>query len=513
MKTLPATLDSPRPNSKVAALRDWLDRHHRLAVLLIFTFLSLVITWPLVLHLNENVLGPEADGDPLYQVWTLWWYKQAVLSGQDPFHTHNIFALLPQVQVFTQSYLDSVVSVPLQWVLSPLGAYNLLIFTSLPLTGFTTYLLVGEFTRNRLACFAAGFFYTFSTYHLIRIAGTVSLSTLEFGPLCVWRVFVFYRRPTVLNAVLTGLCIGLVPLSEIYFLAYFILPFGFLFLLGKLITDYRWFLNLRNLGMGAIAAGTAAVVMVPVLLPFLNVDPEVQAEAQRVSAITTEQISANLSGYFLPHYFNALFGNLTLPIYQTFDYSNEKTYYLGYILVGLVVTAFFFKQNRRRSTYFWLIAALVSIGLSFGPKLYIFDNPVMYWPFYNLVFNYPLFSTFRAPSRTVIFTGLALAVIAALGVAGLYTRFVKSRRSKLVFYGVMAGLLVASLAENIPWSFPITSQPVLVPAIYRQIAATTTMAWSSNCPTWCLRPAAICFTRPSITSLSSTATRRAPLTA
>lgn len=470
MKTLPAPAV---PGYKLASSRlvAWCRRHDRLTALLAFTLLGVIFVWPLFFHINEAVIGQDAEGDPVYYSWYLWWYKQALETGQDPFHTHNIFALLPTVQVFAQSYLDSLLSVPLQWVFSPLGANNILTFLSIPFSGFTTYLLAGEFTKNRLAQFVAGFFFVFSTYHLVRMGGSVTLSTLQFVPFCAWRVFVFYRRPTFWSAVLAGLSVGLVPLSEIYFLGYFLLPFGFLFLVGKLLSDYRWFLKPRHLGLGAVALATALLIMVPVLLPFLRIDPEVQAEAMRVSDITTEMISANLVAYFLPYPANPIFGGLTAPVYATFEYSWEKTVYLGYVLIGLATAAFFFKNNRHRATYFWLVVALVSIGLSFGPKLYIVDNPVINWPFYNLVFDYPLFSTFRAPSRTSFLTVLALAIIAAMAVTSLYAKFVRDRRSRFVFYGITAVLLVASLAENLAWSFPYPSKEMVVPGVYNLIAA------------------------------------------
>jgi hypothetical protein len=473
MKTLPA---SPSPvlvtlNSRLTTLKEWSIRHDRLTVLLVFTMLSLAITWPVVLHLNEWIIGPVPEGDPLYQTWTLWWYKQALETGQDPFHTHNIFALLPSAQVFVHSYFDSIVGVPLQWLFSPLGAYNLLIELSILLSGFTMYLLAGEFTRNKLACFVAGFLYTFSTYHLVRMGGFLNLSTLQFIPFCAWRVFVFYRRPGCRSAILAGLGIGLIPLSEIYFLAYFGLPFGALFLLGKLITDFKWFLKPRNLGLAALALGIAALITVPLLLPFLRIDPDVQEEARRVAGITTEQLSANLAAYFLPHFSNPFFGGLTGPIYNTFEYQGEKTVYLGYITLGLVVTALFSRKHRNRATYFWLVLSLVSIGLSFGPKLYILENPVINWPFYNLVYDYPLFSTFRAPVRMGFLSIMSLAVMASLALESLYSKYALNRRAKFIFYGCVTALLLASLAEHLAWSFPLPSQAVPIPAIYSRIAA------------------------------------------
>ena len=59
-------------------------------VLCWFGLLSLVLTWPLVLHPHSQVLG-SPDSDTMKHIWTLWWMRESVLGhGLFPFQTQLI---------------------------------------------------------------------------------------------------------------------------------------------------------------------------------------------------------------------------------------------------------------------------------------------------------------------------------------------------------------------------------------------------------------------------------------
>jgi len=466
----------PPPASRPSPLdtREWLGRWHWVVALLAYTFLSLAITYPLIFHLRDVTAGPSPDGDNLWFVWLLWAYRNAVLSGHDPNRTHLIFALLPSVQVFADAHFNMLVGIPLQLITDPLTVYNLLVLTSFVLSGLTMYLLAQEFVTDRFACFAAGFLYTFSTYHFARAAGHFGLMTLQWLPFCAWRLFAFYRRPNRTNAVLAGVGIALVPFSDLYYLAYFLVPFGLLLIVGVLVVNRGWFAQARNLRLSALALIVAAVIAGPVLSSFLSVDPEVQAVIQTESQLGKESLSSDLAAFVLPSSANPLFGTHTQPFYRQFKTPYqpiETSSFLGYPTLLFALLTFLFRRGRTRNTAFWLILTVGGIILTLGPTLFILGHRVIPLPAYNLLFNWPFLSNYRAPNRLTVLPLVALAVLSAYGIALLRAATHHWRAAAVALPGVVIVLLGAAVAENVLWSFPYPTAPIHTSALYTQIAA------------------------------------------
>jgi hypothetical protein len=59
-------------------------RFHLIA-LAVYSFLGVILTWPLTLNLTRGVIGA-VDGVDAYQnAWNLWWIASAITSLQNPF--------------------------------------------------------------------------------------------------------------------------------------------------------------------------------------------------------------------------------------------------------------------------------------------------------------------------------------------------------------------------------------------------------------------------------------------
>ena len=476
----PASDDSgsPHPAADGAAMpaqrsrKSWLGRVHWLIALGVYSVLSVVTTFPLALHLNSVTPGPFADGDNLWFAWELWWFRAAVLTGHDPNRTHNLFALLPSIQSFVDAYFNMVAGVFLQFVASPLATYNLLVLASFALSGLTMYLLAGEFVADRFACFCAGFLYTFSTYHFARAAGHFGLMTLQWLPFCAWRLFAFHRRPTARNASLAGLGIALAALSEAYFLAYFLVPFCALFLIGVLVADRRWFTVGRNLRLSALGIVVAAVITIPTLIDYVRMDPDVRATStQYASAL--EPLSADAAEFFVPNAANPLFGPETKGLYARINkpYLVETAAFLGYPALLLAAVALLARRSRGRVTAFWLILGVGGLILACGPSLVVVGQRLFPLPTYKAVFGWPFLSSYRAPARLAVIPLLAAAVLSAFGVAALTGRARGDRDAMIRLRVLLVLLLGFSLGSNILWGFPYPDARVQMPDLYRQIGA------------------------------------------
>ena len=479
-------------------VRAWAVRFHWVIALSLYTALTLAVTFPLVFHLNDSIIGTSSDGDNMWYVWYIWWFRRALALGQDPANTHMIYVLVPRAQIFAASTSNGGLGALLLSVLSPLAAYNILILLGFALSGFTMYLLANELVKNRLACFVAGFLFTFTTDHFWRAEGHLNLATLQWLPLLVWRVCVFYRRPSRMNAVWMGLSIALVPLSDLYLSAYFLVPFALLFVLWLLVTDRAWLANRRHLLLTGLAAVIAIVVALPPLYSSLfEVDPGSRAAiaASAADALKTKY-SSDLVAYFIPHPFNPLFGGIGRAIYLSMSSGPgvEQANYLGWVTITLAASAFLFARNRSRMTALWLALALSGLVMSLGPYIRIAGRGG--WrhpnPLYDLLYNLPVLSNFRAPNRMGPTVMLPLALLAAYTIDSLADVFGRldlrwgpragARMSRVALVGFCVVAMGASLAEHIQFAFPFPSSPVHIPAIYYQMAADPTPGYVLSLP-------------------------------
>lgn len=467
--------------SRARYIQTWLSRHHRLAAFGVYLVLTLVITYPLIFNLENRLPGPFAEGDHYQNIWNLWWFRQALLHGQNPAYSDFLYGLLPGVQVYVMSYFNALAGFFLQTITSPLGTYNLLILLGFVLSGFTTYLLASEFVPSRLAAFAAGFFFSFSSYHFFRASGHLGLATLQWLPFCACRLFVFFQRPSRLNAIWAGAGMALVAWSDAYYGVYFVLPFVLVFLTGQLLVNFNWFRRGRHLRLSLLSLVVALLLLLPVGLAFLPGDPDLQTTNQATAANSTEDLSADLLGYFLPFSSPNTLG-ASQPVYYKQPFDVEKITYLGLVLFSLAVAAWFFPENRNRICGFWIVLALTGLLLSFGPKLYIAGQVIREVPFYNLLYGWSPLGYFRAPARLAVLPMLSCAVLAGFSLNSIFNLALSRlpspfnnlgrQTARSLPFALLLLLLGFSLYQNILWEFPLKTVPVSpLPPIVSQMLA------------------------------------------
>ncbi len=435
-----------------------------------YTLTTLYLFRPLIAQLNHAIAGPFPDGDGFYNVWHLWAARRALAAGQDPAFTNLIYALRPgQIQIFVEYFYSNLVGSVLQFVASPLATYNLLIISSFVLSGCTAYLLATHFLRNRLACFTAGWLYTFSTYHFNRAGGHLGLCTIQWLPLCAWRLLVFVERPSLRNAILAGITVALVPFSDVYYVACFLVPFGLVLLGRTLILQPRWFTARRHLVLAGAALLVAAGIAGPPLRSYFHMDAEMAESNRRMVAQTRDRGGADLAEYLLPLRNYPYLGHSTAAIYGRMT-AIEKDAYPGGITLLLAAAALCFARARRTGALFWLAVAVTAAVFSLGPTIAVAGRIVGPSPVYNLVFGFPPLSQFRAPNRTSVLALLAAAMLAGYAVEILFARMASQPARRVLAGAVLAPVLWLALLDSSLWGMPYPSRPVSSPQLYEIIA-------------------------------------------
>ena len=443
-----------------------------------YAVLTAVFFWPVVGHFGTRILSDGGDGAAY--LWNLWAIPRALLGGDNPFDTKDIFFPVGAHTAFnTNTPLLSVLSWPLQKLFGLGFAANVMQLGGVVLSGFAAYLLAEHVTGNRPAAFVAGAAFTLAPYRFLH-AAHYDLTHLEFLPFGVLALLLLYEQPTRRRALAFGGVVGLTLLTSItYFL--------FLLMACAVIAAWRWRETLRRetalrfAQAGALAAVIAApllVVMAQDLLSFHTLD-RIRDWGH------ADNYSANLWSWVTPSSVQRLWGDRFLHVNNVWT-GGERTAFAGFTILLLAVIGAIWAGRRRRGPGErgcppigqWIALAATFVLLSFGPFLHVghrqggrfirygirYTYPMPYW----LLNSVPVLNGIRVPGRFSVVAILALDVLAAVGLAWLMGRLARQYGPRLALVAPAVALLFV-LVEFFPRGL-VTQKPG-IPRPYSAIAA------------------------------------------
>lgn len=427
-------------------------------VVLSYTVLAILFTWPLALHFNTHLLGAPEDNQQFY--WNLWWWQKAIGLGQNPFYTNWLF--FPHgtsLLLHTISPFNAVLAQFLALFVNLAASYNTLIGFSLIMAGVSMYYLALDLVQDKRAAWLAGLIFTFAPRHVSHIYHHLNIIGIQFIPLVIlcWRR-VWLGQRVYVYATGTALWFTLTFYTDFYNALYVGL-WAALFGLWQLV----W--QRTDLGKKIKATLVAVILIVAACAPL--VVPMVQEKKLgNYPEWGWNLYGADLVSFVLPPPYHWLVGKTVAPYYQKIGLNTwEATHYVG--LTVLLLALFGWWRNRRELN-FWLGTGLVFAVLSFGPVLHVWGRAIgNYWPYYWLVQKMPIIQMAKTAGRFSIFLVVALAIAAGFGARELLVRW-QWRRGAL---GAMVGLMVLAglvVAEYAPAPAALTA--VTAPAPYYEMA-------------------------------------------
>jgi len=195
-------------------------------VLLGYAILSLIVTYPLILHFGSATLGPQY-ADRMQNEWNLWWVQQALTQGRSPFHTDLLF--YPQgvdLYFHTLNLPLALLALPFAALFGLTAGYNSSVILALTLAGYAGWRLAAYVTGQPAAAFFGGIIIGFNPLSLALVQGQVNALSLAPCVLCLefyWRAWAAGRRR---DAVWTGLFFALAVLTVGYYEGYLLLAFA-----------------------------------------------------------------------------------------------------------------------------------------------------------------------------------------------------------------------------------------------------------------------------------------------
>src|SRR3989338_8568269 len=131
-------------------------------VIIMYAFLTIILTYPSVLNLTSKVIG--SGGDIWVYLWNMWWVGESLFElGISPYYTYYMFYPTGvSLAYMTMSLYNSFLAIVLQYFFNMITTYNILLLSTFVISGYSMYLLAKYFTNDKLASFAAGIIFAFS---------------------------------------------------------------------------------------------------------------------------------------------------------------------------------------------------------------------------------------------------------------------------------------------------------------------------------------------------------------
>jgi len=420
-----------------------------------FLALAVLWTWPLAAHFTSRI--PHDPGDPILNIWLLWWNAHAV-----PFTAHwwspPIFHPMAGALALSEHLAGlAVVTTPLQWLgASPLTAYNAALILSFALSGFFAFLLVrrlagpaGEPSAT-IAAGCAGLAYGFAPYRAGQLAH-LQVLTSQWMPLALLAMHAYLddgkRRWLALFA-----CAWLVQaLSNGYYLLFF--PVLIALWLAWFVDWKREYA--RGLALAAVWV-VASLPLVPVLLKYADIHrglglARTPDEMTIFSAKPASFLHASGMLAFWP----------STPTDTTEVYLFPGVTPIALVIAGCAAGLLRWRRSSpsRSPFVFYAAAAAIMWAFAFGPAPQ--DSPGSWLHPYTLLAWLPGFNSLRVPARFAMLGTLCLAIAAGLGASRVLPR----RRALRT---VVAALAIAGLAADgwmLPMPLAVPPGRVILPAV------------------------------------------------
>jgi hypothetical protein len=417
-----------------------------LGLLLLFLAAAVFHTWPLASALGG--LSRHDNADALLNEWVLAWVAHQLPRNPLGLFNANIFHPEANTLAFSEHlFVQGSLGLPLRVAgLSTTVVHNLLVLAGFALTGWTMALVVRRWTGDWWAAILGGLLLAFNAHSLSRLAHVQALH-VQFLPLALYALDRLLVRPGVVRAIGLSLACVLQSLTSNYWLVF--MAFGLPGAALMRVRDWLWPGRRRTLGLLALSAALAIILLTPFLYPYYLAREEQGLrrpleEVATYAAVWTDYLAAS--------------GRLHYGTWSV-RYARGEGAFLFPGVVALVLTGVAIASGRlhSRTAQLWTGLGLTGLVLSFGTRL----------PFYEYLYAWmPLLQGVRASVRFGSLVLAAVAALAAFGLADLRRRLSPRPRLRLAV-SAAALILVTAEAARLPLVY---AAPWRVHPIYAALA-------------------------------------------
>jgi hypothetical protein len=399
-------------------------------LLLLFTALTLVVTYPQVASISNGV---PYHTDPYFSMWRLAWVASRLIHEPLGMFDANIFFPERDVLAFSDAMLlPGTILAPLSWAgVGIVTIYNLALLSAIALSGFAAALLAFELTGCVSASVVAGAIFAFAPYrfdHYVHL----ELQLTFWMPLALIYLHRLIERPRARDAVVLATLAVAQALSSVYmalFFALYCVPVAALLVLSR-GASRSWALARNLLG----AAVLTIFVLAPYGLPYVRA-------AQHVGTRSMDDVrpyGATLANYRAAPPSNRFYGSTLAP-----NGRHELFLFPGIVAVVLGAIGILAPGGRARFAY--LAGGILAFDITRGAGGILFP-----WLFEHVT----VFRALRVPARMAMLVNLSLSVLSALGASWLLARLKAPGWRFATATGLVALAVVEFASDPVPAAVP-----------------------------------------------------------
>lgn len=429
-------------------------------IFLLYLFLSIFFTYPLILNLNSSI--PGSPGDGYLYLWNIFAFWSEITNLNNPFFTKLIFYPVGANLIFHTA--APLVSFFGAFFLKNLNLYmNLLIILSISFTALTMFFLSRYLTKNLLVSFIAGIIYAFcpTIYSFIISQHFYFLFAASIFPLGVLFSFKYFDSLKV-----KFLLLIIVIFWVIFFIDYYSAILYGLVILILFLINLTIILNKKNLRpfLKIILISFITPGIIIYLVFFGAVDFSVWIGNKSNYAATC---STNLLGFITPSETNTFLNFIPINYFRNVNYGKNfdtPSYYLGIsiLILGFISFLKFWKNKKVLSlgTVFISIM-LLSLGTvaRFGNFQLLLNQSM---PFYWLS-KLPFLGLIDCPLRFTAVLQLSLAGLAAILLGKIFIKLNKISALIILFFV----LLIVSVEFH---TEKLELSEIKIPTIYKLLS-------------------------------------------
>jgi hypothetical protein len=415
----------------------------------VFAVLTFVMALPFSLSPGSRLLADVPDAHMF--LWTLGWDVHAFLEQPLRIFDANIYHPYANTLAYSENLIGSAFfAAPIVWLTGNVVlATNLVALMTCALCGAGAYFLGRRLNMSVGAAMICGVVFAFAPPRFIRM-GQLHLTAVQWIPFALAFLHTYFERGTRRDLLLALAFFSLQALTSGHGATYLFVTIAcFLiwrFAFGEPLAIGR---RLRDFGVaGAYLLAPAVLIMLPYRVA--------QAEAGLKGGYLSD-VHPRLESFLATP--SRLYTYLRTAWFGAFEREPDAFLFPGLLVLALAAIAVVRVNRdgrlRDNRTAFYLLIAVVA-------TLMFVERPFEVWRY---VHGWPGFSFIRIPSRFVILTMLALAVLAGIGFDRLVMR--ASRTTRMISSLVVGALLLGEAAV-----YPMSGVPfdLNVPAIDRWLA-------------------------------------------
>jgi hypothetical protein len=420
---------------------------------LLYASLTAVLAYPLTVYPGSRVIPLGADTH--YYLWALGWDVHALVTQPLSIFDANIFYPYRHTLAYSENIIGSaVIAAPFIWLTGNLLlGLNAVSLISLVLCGVGTYVLARRLRLSVPAAIVAGIVFAFAPPRFFRIA-QLHLATVQWMPFCLASLHAYFDHGQKRDLRWACAFFTAQALTSGHGAVFTALAVGGL-VTWRIIRGepWRWATRLTDLGIpGVLLLALGGLVFLPYDLVKHDIGLERSIDESYTFAPNAISFIASISHVHL--FVLSFFTNMSIV-----DHA-KALLFPGYGTLALAVAALWPHRAWVRG---WLRAEWIGYAGLTAVSLWLVLGPS--FGLYALLYRLPGFSLIRVPSRYMILTTLALAIVAAVGFERVTRRVTPAVKRRLAV--VVSACLVIECA-----AFPLATdeQRFEIPVVNQWLA-------------------------------------------